>query len=164
MRRISLLCCFVLGFSFVTKAQIYSSEALFYVKAGTSLLNDPNMEVVTVDNETNTVFIYTVSHGMGYIEKNGFQKFDDPDHVRDNKRIGVSVYQGVYNSRLSKNGKEVYEYYAYGYLNRYFVFSSDKSTYEEISSDGTRKTTYVRVTRDKFKTKSSSDSYDFLYD
>lgn len=159
-----MLTCMILGFVGTAKGQIYSSEALFYVEAGKSLMSNPTLQVVHVDNETNNVFISGLSHGMSAIEKNGFQKYDDYGYVRDCIRKGVTVYQCKYNPRLSKNGKEVYEYYSYGIFNSYFVFSDDKSTFERISPKGDKKTTYIRVDRDKIKTKESSDDYDFLYD
>lgn len=158
-KMIALFICFATGFNGFANCQIYSNEALFYVEAGKSLLNNPSIEIIYVDNDADIVFV--TSTRMSNIEKNGFPKYDNADHIRESSS---TIYQCKYNSRLSKNGKEIYEYYSYGSVTFYFVFSEDKSTMEQIRWDGKTKITYVRVTRDKFKTKGSSENNDFLYD
>ena len=152
-----MLVCMTIGLSMVGKAQIYSSEALFYIEAGMSLKNNSYLEVVIVDNETNKIFI--VSTKMSYIERDGLSKYDNPNFIYHCKKKGATVYECRYNPTLSKNGKEVYQLYD----SVYYVFSSDKSTYVKIKNNGNDKIHYVRVTRDKLILKDDS-KYDFLYD
>ena len=151
--------CMTMGFATVAKAQIYSSEALFYVKAGNSLLNNPYIEVVFVDNETNHVFAFT-SH-MNSIEKNGFQYYDSYKAL---KECPGTIYDLKYDENLSKYGKNVYVRYAYGGLTHMYVFPDDKSSLVIYPrGDENRKEYYIRVDRSKFEVKSESN-YDFLYD
>ena len=159
---VALFVCLAIGCVGYAECQIYSNEALFYVEAGESLMSNPYLRVVCVDSETNMVFSSFTR--VSYVEEEGFEKYDDNGYIRWCLRRGGTVYECKYNSRLSKNDKEIYEYYAYGHVMLYFVFSDDLSTMEVMRNDGSNKTTYIRVTRDKFKVKGSSNDYDFLYD
>lgn len=161
-KKIVLILGLLLGVSFVTNAQIYSDEALFYVEAGKSLLNDPYVKVIIVDNEANKIFM--TSTRVSYIEEDGFQKYDNPNYVRNCLKKGATVYEYSFNPSLSKKGKEVYEYYSYGRLTFYIVFSDDKSSFVHINrNQKDKKTTFIRIKRDKLKPQDDSND-DFLYD
>lgn len=151
--------CMAMGFVTVAKAQIYSSEALFYVKAGTSLLNNPRIEVVFVDNETNHIFNITTH--MNDIERKGFQYYDSNKAL---KECRGTIYDLKYDENLSKYDKNVYVRYAYGGLTHIYVIPDDKSSLVIFPrGDEKRKEYYIRVDRSKFEVESETN-YDFLYD
>ncbi len=153
-----VLVCMTFGFAGTAKGQIHSREALFYVYAGESLLNDPSINIVYVDDDSNKIFMFFAK--MRYIEKMGFAYFDDPKIV---SKWDATVLEFDYSIKLSKSDKNVYTRYGYG-LAELVVFPNDKSGYVSYPrGEVERKEQYVRVDRSKFNIKKDSN-YDFLYE
>lgn len=153
------LICMTFGLIGSVEGQIRSNEALFYVRAGESLLNDPSITYVYVDNSTNKIFVMFTR--ISYIEKKGVEYFDNPSTVRN---WNATKLECTFSEKMSRNNKNVYLRYAYGYLSQVYVISDDKSSLVAIPRwEEAQKEQYILVDRNKFNTQKESN-YDFLYE
>lgn len=157
--------------TFCTYAQIYSSEACFYLEAGKDIESNSGWRVVyfkgTTANECGSISLVSIKNEL----KNDRNYFENKLKNAVHKQNGF-VYH--YNSSMSTTKREVYQkvepssqYYwggpIYAGYTQYFAFSKDKSsliTWREQNDKISDKHEYIRI--DKSELLPKAINRDFL--